>query len=51
MIITDGQIQDMPETKSQIVKLSKLGCSVIIIGVGNADFDSMKELDGDGALL
>lgn len=48
MIITDGQINDMPETKRQIVNLSKLGCSVIIIGVGNADFSGMNELDGDG---
>ena len=51
MIITDGQINDMPETKRQIVNLSKLGCSVIIIGVGNADFSGMNELDGDGSLL
>ena len=41
----------MSESKRQIVKLSKLGCSVIIIGVGNADFSGMNELDGDGALL
>ena len=41
----------MPQTKGQIVRLSKLGCSIIIIGVGNADFSGMNELDGDGALL
>ena len=26
-------------------------CSVIIVGVGNADFSAMEELDGDGGRL
>ena len=26
-------------------------CSIIIIGVGNADFSAMEELDGDGGRL
>jgi len=41
----------MPQTKAAIVDLSSLPCSIIIVGVGNADFSSMDELDGDGALL
>ena len=41
----------MPKTKQLMVELSKEACSVIIIGVGNAEFDAMEELDGDGALL
>lgn len=41
----------MPRTKELIVNLSQEACSIIIIGVGNADFDAMEELDGDGALL
>jgi hypothetical protein len=41
----------MSQTKAAIVDLSTLPCSIIIIGVGNADFSSMDELDGDGALL
>ena len=41
----------MPDTKKQIVKLSGLPASIIIVGVGNANFDSMEELDGDGGLL
>ena len=41
----------MKETKRQIVKLSELPASIIIIGVGDAKFDSMEELDGDDALL
>ena len=41
----------MSQTKELVVKLSHEACSIIIIGVGNADFDAMEELDGDGALL
>ena len=51
LILTDGMICDMPETKKQIVKLSGLPASIIIIGVGRANFDSMEELDGDGGFL
>jgi hypothetical protein len=39
---------DMSQTKSAIVDLSRLPCSIIIVGVGNADFSSMNALDGDG---
>lgn len=42
---------DMSQTKAAIVDLSRLPCSIIIVGVGNADFSSMDELDGDGELL
>lgn len=51
MIITDGAITDMDATKRWIVKLSRLPCSVIIVGVGDADFSKMEELDGDDGLL
>jgi hypothetical protein len=51
VLLTDGQIMDMDATKSALVDLSKLPCSVIIIGVGMANFGSMDELDGDGARL
>ena len=51
LLLTDGQICDMAETKAAIVDLSNLPCSIIIVGVGNADFSSMDELDGDGAPL
>lgn len=47
LIITDGQITDMPETRRAIVEASVLPISIIIVGVGNANFSSMKELDGD----
>ena len=37
----------MPQTKDLVVQLSELPCSIIIVGVGGADFGMMEELDGD----
>ncbi|CAG0897678.1 unnamed protein product [Cyprideis torosa] len=47
VIITDGVITDMPQTKEAIVQASVLPMSIIIIGVGTADFAAMEELDAD----
>lgn len=47
LIITDGVITDMPQTKQAIVQASCLPLSIIIVGVGGAEFDAMEELDGD----
>ena len=41
----------MPQTIAEIVKASKLPTSIIIVGVGNADFSNMEQLDGDDGLL
>jgi hypothetical protein len=49
LILTDGTIHDMPRTKQLIVELSELPCSIIIVGLGDAEFDNMHELDGDGS--
>ncbi|KAK8764365.1 hypothetical protein V5799_033022, partial [Amblyomma americanum] len=38
LIITDGVISDMPQTMEAIVQASILPMSIIIVGVGNADF-------------
>ena len=51
LILTDGVIDDMTATKRDIVKASGLPLSIIIVGVGKANFASMEELDGDGAML
>ena len=51
LLLTDGVIHDMPKTKEIVVKLSYEACSIIIIGVGDAEFEAMEELDGDGGLL
>lgn len=47
LLLTDGIIQDMPETIDCIVEGSFLPLSIIIIGIGNANFDNMVVLDGD----
>ena len=46
LIITDGIINDMKQTKDEIVAMSNenLPISIIIVGVGNADFSKMDEL-------
>ena len=51
LIITDGAIHDMPQTKDLIVECSTYPLSIIIVGVGNADFSNMVELDGDDVVL
>ena len=51
LIITDGVITDMDATKRTIVENSNLPFSIIIVGVGEADFDAMVELDSDESLL
>ena len=51
LILTDGMISDMGLTKKALIRASKLPISVIIVGVGNNNFDSMVELDGDTGLL
>ncbi|XP_046725850.1 copine-9 isoform X2 [Silurus meridionalis] len=47
LMITDGVISDMVQTKEAVVNASSLPMSIIIIGVGPAEFDAMEELDGD----
>lgn len=51
MIVTDGVITDMEATKQAIIQNSNLPFSIIIVGVGGADFDAMEELDSDDKLL
>ncbi|ESO08587.1 hypothetical protein HELRODRAFT_190776 [Helobdella robusta] len=51
LIITDGVISDMQDTLRAIVYASALPYSIIIIGVGDADFQAMDILDGDNGVL
>lgn len=51
LIITDGIISDMHQTKNAIIDASKLPISIIIVGVGNAEFANMDELDSDDIRL
>lgn len=51
LIITDGVITDMDQTLAAIVEASFLPMSIIIVGVGGADFSAMEFLDSDDKLL
>lgn len=51
MVLTDGVVSDMAETRTAIVRASRLPMSIIIVGVGNADFSDMRLLDGDDGTL
>ena len=51
VIITDGIITDMDKTIDQIVRGSNNNLAIIIVGVGDADFESMEILDGDEEAL
>ena len=47
MIMTDGEITDFDDTVNSIVEGSDLPLSIIIVGIGHANFSSMDKLDGD----
>lgn len=51
LILTDGVITDMPQTLQSIVTASSLPMSIIIVGIGNAEFDAMEQLDSDDRML
>ncbi|PRQ42042.1 putative C2 domain, von Willebrand factor, type A, copine, protein BONZAI [Rosa chinensis] len=50
MIITDGILTDLQETTDAFVRASDLPLSVLIVGVGSADFKQMEILDADNGL-
>lgn len=45
LILTDGAVSNMELTKSAIVAASDAPLSIIIVGIGNADFSTMQFLD------
>nr|POE70425.1 protein bonzai 3 [Quercus suber] len=47
LIITDGVITDLQETKDALVRASDLPLSILIVGVGGADFREIEVLDAD----
>ena len=50
LILTDGEIHDMQQTINSLIQAAYLPMSIIIIGVGNANFGKMETLDGDDGL-
>ena len=52
LILTDGAISDMNRTIDAIVEASnKYPLSIVITGIGNANFSNMDKLDGDDDVL
>ncbi|KAF9623170.1 hypothetical protein IFM89_037751 [Coptis chinensis] len=47
LILTDGVLTDLQETINSLVKASDLPLSILIVGVGGADFKQMEILDAD----
>lgn len=47
IIITDGVICDREATIDAIVYASYLPISIVVVGIGKADFTDMRRLDGD----
>ncbi|KAL5061047.1 hypothetical protein RYX36_032651 [Vicia faba] len=47
LIITDGVVTDLQESINALVNASDLPLSILIVGVGSADFTSMEILDAD----
>ena len=47
LIITDGEIIDLDDTVNAIVHASHYPISLLIVGVGSADFGAMEFLDSD----
>ncbi|XP_035158663.3 copine-1 isoform X5 [Callithrix jacchus] len=51
LLLTDGAVTDVEATREAVVRASNLPMSVIIVGVGGADFEAMEQLDADGGPL
>ena len=51
LILTDGVIMDMQQTVDAIVHASHSPLSIVIVGVGKADFTAMNALDSDDKIL
>ncbi|XP_045151180.1 copine-1 isoform X2 [Echinops telfairi] len=51
LLLTDGAVTDVEATREAVVRASSLPMSVIIVGVGGADFEAMEQLDADGGPL
>jgi hypothetical protein len=50
LILTDGEIHDMDRTIDLVIQAANLPLSIIIVGIGSANFENMNRLDGDNGL-
>lgn len=46
-MLVDGIPHDLAATKQLLIEASKLPLSIIILGIGNADFNSLFDLDSE----
>ena len=51
LLITDGGVTNLEQTKQVLVQLSRLAISVVLVGVGRGDMTHLKQLDSDKARL
>jgi vacuolar-type H+-ATPase subunit F/Vma7 len=47
LILTDGEIDDLQDTIDHIVETSNSPLSIVIVGIGSANFSAMDKLDAD----
>jgi len=45
LILTDGAVTDVMRTRRALIAASRAPLSIVIVGIGNADFSSMQFLD------
>ena len=45
LILTAGNVENVKETKKKLIKVSEDPLSVVIVGIGDANFDGMEFLD------
>jgi hypothetical protein len=45
LVLTSGNVEDVKETKQHLISASKDPLSVVIVGIGEADFQGMEFLD------
>lgn len=48
---TNWHLLHLQDTVSAVIAASRLPLSIMIVGVGSADFSAMRRLDSDGKLL
>lgn len=45
LVLTDGQLDEIDDTKKAICEASKSPLSIVIVGIGEKDFQTMQNLD------
>jgi len=51
LLITDGGVADLQQTKQALVEMSRQPISVVLVGVGEGDMSALVQLDSDRARL